>query len=210
MRGDEVQHAFFDVRPDRGAALFPGGRPAEILDQLPEVGHVGERDDDLEVPLLARGRLHDVDRAADPDLSRLRVDPPPFVRSVETATVNGGLELRLHLAEGADYRVGQADGATFVNLFARRSPPAAETAAEIDQIAPAAGRIGKLRGRLSRSQNAIGQGLQPPEWIDAVLAARSRDAAAPTFAPDGLYFLGPRYDAPWGLPDRTAAYDALP
>ncbi|MCP1386643.1 signal recognition particle-docking protein FtsY [Corynebacterium sp. TA-R-1] len=31
--------------------------------------------------------------------------------------------------------------------------------AEIDEIAPAAGRIGKLRGRLSRSQNAIGQGL---------------------------------------------------
>ena len=35
----------------------------------------------------------------------------------------------------------------------------AEVASEIDQIAPAAGRIGKLRGRLSRSQNAIGQGL---------------------------------------------------
>ena len=35
--------------------------------------------------------------------------------------------------------------------------PAAE--AQIDQIEPAAGRIGKLRGRLSRSQNAIGQGL---------------------------------------------------
>lgn len=29
----------------------------------------------------------------------------------------------------------------------------------LDQIEPAAGRIGKLRGRLSRSQNAIGQGL---------------------------------------------------
>lgn len=29
----------------------------------------------------------------------------------------------------------------------------------LDDIAPAAGRIGKLRGRLSRSQNAIGQGL---------------------------------------------------
>ncbi|MBG6121892.1 fused signal recognition particle receptor [Corynebacterium aquatimens] len=30
---------------------------------------------------------------------------------------------------------------------------------EIEEIAPAAGRIGRLRGRLSRSQNAIGQGL---------------------------------------------------
>ncbi len=56
----------------------------------------------------------------------------------------------------------------------------------------------------------IGQGKQPPGWMAEVLAARSRDAAAPTFAPDGLYFLGPRYEARWGLPDRTPAYDWLP
>jgi len=43
-----------------------------------------------------------------------------------------------------------------------------------------------------------------------VLAARRRDAAAPTFSPDGLYFLGPRYDASYGLPAQTAAYDWLP
>jgi tRNA pseudouridine38-40 synthase len=43
-----------------------------------------------------------------------------------------------------------------------------------------------------------------------VLAARSRDAAAPTFSPDGLYFLGPMYDAHWGLPSRTVAFDWLP
>ena len=57
---------------------------------------------------------------------------------------------------------------------------------------------------------AIGQGKHPPEWISDVLAARDRDAAAPTFSPDGLYFLGPRYDAHWGLPDRTVAYDSIP
>jgi tRNA pseudouridine38-40 synthase len=57
---------------------------------------------------------------------------------------------------------------------------------------------------------AIGQGKRPPAWMAEVLAARSRDAAAPTFSPDGLYFLGPRYDARWGLPDRTPAYDGLP
>ena len=56
----------------------------------------------------------------------------------------------------------------------------------------------------------IGQGQQPPEWMGQVLQARDRDAAAPTFSPDGLYFLGPIYDAHWGLPDRTAAYDWLP
>jgi hypothetical protein len=30
--------------------------------------------------------------------------------------------------------------------------------------------------------------------MDEVLAARDRDAAAPTFSPDGLYFLGPVYE----------------
>jgi tRNA pseudouridine38-40 synthase len=56
----------------------------------------------------------------------------------------------------------------------------------------------------------IGQGLQPPEWMLQVLNARDRAAAAPTFAPDGLYFLGPVYGPEWGLPDRVPGYDALP
>ena len=56
----------------------------------------------------------------------------------------------------------------------------------------------------------IGTGKRPPEWMAEVLAARDRKVAAPTFSPNGLYFLGPRYDAKWGIPDRTAAYDALP
>ena len=57
---------------------------------------------------------------------------------------------------------------------------------------------------------AIGQGKKAPQWINEVLAARDRDAAAPTFSPDGLYFLGPRYAAHWGLPERTVAYDSIP
>ena len=57
---------------------------------------------------------------------------------------------------------------------------------------------------------AVGQGLRPPAWIRDVIAARSRDAAAPTFSPEGLYFLGPVYDARWQLPSRTAAYDWIP
>ena len=56
----------------------------------------------------------------------------------------------------------------------------------------------------------IGQGKKPPQWMLEVLAARDRKAAAPTFSPDGLYFLGPRYGAQWGMPERTPAYDGLP
>ncbi|MBX3609085.1 MAG: tRNA pseudouridine(38-40) synthase TruA [Hydrogenophaga sp.] len=57
---------------------------------------------------------------------------------------------------------------------------------------------------------AIGSGNRPPDWMTQVLAAKDRDAAAPTFSPDGLYFLGPVYDAVWNLPERTAAFDWLP
>jgi tRNA pseudouridine38-40 synthase len=57
---------------------------------------------------------------------------------------------------------------------------------------------------------SVGQGLHAPGWMAEVLAARSRDAAAPTFAPDGLYFGGPYYDAAHGIPERTSAFDWLP
>ena len=56
----------------------------------------------------------------------------------------------------------------------------------------------------------VGQGKHPPQWVKQVLLARDRDAAAPTFSPDGLYFLGPRYAPHWGLPERTPLFDGLP
>ncbi len=56
----------------------------------------------------------------------------------------------------------------------------------------------------------IGLGKQSPQWMQEVIAKRDRDAAAPTFSPDGLYFLGPRYAAHWGLPDQTPGFDFLP
>jgi len=57
---------------------------------------------------------------------------------------------------------------------------------------------------------AVGSGRQPPGWLAAVLAARDRAAAAPTFSPAGLYFDGPYYDAAHGIPDSTPAADWLP
>ena len=56
----------------------------------------------------------------------------------------------------------------------------------------------------------IGQGKRAPSWMHEVLLARDRGAAAPTFSPSGLYFLGPRYPAHFGIPERTPAYDWLP
>jgi tRNA pseudouridine38-40 synthase len=57
---------------------------------------------------------------------------------------------------------------------------------------------------------AVGGGQRAPAWLAEVLAARDRDAAAPTFAAEGLYFTGPYYDAAHGLPEHTPAFDWLP
>ena len=56
----------------------------------------------------------------------------------------------------------------------------------------------------------VGEGRRPPGWMAEVLAARSRDAAAPTFAADGLYFAGPYYDPRHRIPEHTPAMDWLP
>jgi tRNA pseudouridine38-40 synthase len=57
---------------------------------------------------------------------------------------------------------------------------------------------------------AVGQGSRPAAWMKAVLESRDRTLAAPTFAPDGLYFLGPQYDPGRCIPTHTPAMDWLP
>ena len=51
-----------------------------------------------------------------PDLSRLHVNPPPFVKDASASVVQGGVEVRILLDDGVDARVGEADLAYFVNL----------------------------------------------------------------------------------------------
>lgn len=57
----------------------------------------------------------------------------------------------------------------------------------------------------------VGSGQRPPDWMRQVLEGRDRERAAPTFAPNGLYFTGVQYDAVWGLPTptTTAAGDLI-
>ncbi|MFY9327631.1 MAG: tRNA pseudouridine(38-40) synthase TruA [Georgfuchsia sp.] len=46
----------------------------------------------------------------------------------------------------------------------------------------------------------VGYGKMSAEAFAELLAARDRTLAAPTFAPDGLYFVGAEYDEHWRLP----------
>jgi thymidylate kinase len=78
---------------------------------------------------------------------------------------------------------------------------------------------------VERLEAIVHPGLQPdatflfdidPATAADRQAARSRKAAAPTFSAAGLYFMGPLYDAQWGLPDEatlgraSASYDGPP
>lgn len=49
----------------------------------------------------------------------------------------------------------------------------------------------------------VGQRLRSAHWMKEVLDAKNRAMGASTFSPDGLYFLGPTYDAKWQLPQSA-------
>ena len=57
---------------------------------------------------------------------------------------------------------------------------------------------------------AVGSGQQVPSWLGEVLRARNRAVAAPTFPPEGLYFIGPYYDAAHEIAQHVPAMDWLP
>ena len=52
---------------------------------------------------------------------------------------------------------------------------------------------------------AVGAGRQPPQWIDALLAAADRTRGAATFDAAGLYFTGADYPAALALPPTRRA-----
>ena len=52
----------------------------------------------------------------------------------------------------------------------------------------------------------VGLGRRPPEWLAEVLESRDRSRAAATFAPDGLYLAGVRYDPGYQLPEPTSPW----
>lgn len=51
----------------------------------------------------------------------------------------------------------------------------------------------------------IGKARYPADWIQAILLAKQRHLAAPTFSPDGLYLRHVHYDARWLLPQQHAS-----
>ena len=115
-------------------ALAPigGGGPLSVrVAESADFSHVEFRFPGAKVTSRRDGQkliLH-FSRYAKPDMSRLRIDPPHWLKTADEAQAGGGLELTLTLADGADAKVGAGDGATFINLFSAKAPEPADAKA---------------------------------------------------------------------------------
>jgi len=75
--------------------------------------------------------------SGDPDVARLLTSPPKWIKSAARKRTGGGVQVVLTLADDADARIGQADGATYVNVFEKPAPTLAGAAAEPVAVAEA-------------------------------------------------------------------------
>jgi tetratricopeptide (TPR) repeat protein len=75
-------------------------------------------------------------RNAKPNISRLRISPPPYIKTAEAKPVGTGLEVRIELTDDADFISGQADGGSYINIFKRQDPEAKAAATEAAQLDP--------------------------------------------------------------------------
>ncbi|MCA0367195.1 MAG: hypothetical protein LCH57_03925 [Proteobacteria bacterium] len=148
--------------------------------------------------------------SAAPDVSRLRVDPPPAVKAVETRMARGGgTDLVITLAPGAEARSGVADGAVWLNLYAPGKAPETTEAAR-----PATRSVVPVSAVSSAEKTVL-----TFQWGAPVGAAVFRrgeavwivfDAAA-RMDMTGAKALGPAKDARWAAgPDYTAVRVAAP
>jgi hypothetical protein len=153
-----------------------------------------------------------VGTTAAPDLSRLRLDPPPAIEEVQTRSVSGGTEIVLTLKPGADVRTGAADGAVWLNLYAPGQAPA-----PAEGEAPAAAPV-TVRARTEGDRLDLGFAFGSA--VPAAVFRRGEavwivfDAPGRMEVPRDLD-LGPATDLRWAAgPDylvvRVAAPEALP
>jgi tetratricopeptide (TPR) repeat protein len=145
---------------------------------------------------------------AAPDVSRLKVDPPPGVTEVQTRAAMDATEIVMTLGEGADARSGVADGAVFVNLY-----PAGAAPAQTASAVPAGGAV-PVVATTARGRTTLTFGWAAPVgaavfrrgeavWVVFDTAARMDMSRARE--------LGEATDARWATgPDYTAVRIAAP
>ncbi|MFA4949691.1 hypothetical protein [Brevundimonas sp.] len=202
--------AFSPLAPlaqEGGAALDPVtiriGANSEFT-RVEFAGVIGSRS---RVRREGRNIIVRIGTTAAPDVSRLKVDPPPGVEKVETRAVTGGTELVLTLTEAGDARSGSADGAVYLNLYAQAAeapaPAAGSAAATVPVTTRAeAGRVTLDFGWTTPVGAAV---FRRGEAVWIVFDTRARLDMA------GAKALGPVTDAKWTAgADHVAVRIAAP
>src|SRR4051794_36461954 len=64
----------------------------------------------------------------DPDVARLHTAPPKWIKAVDKTRTAAGVQLTVTLADNAEAKIGEADGATYVNVFKKAAPDPAQAA----------------------------------------------------------------------------------
>ncbi|MFP5297294.1 MAG: hypothetical protein ACLGG3_08245, partial [Alphaproteobacteria bacterium] len=190
---------------EAGAALDPVTIRVGANDAFTRVEFAGVIGARSQVRREGRDVVVRIGTTAAPDVSRLRVDPPPGVEKVETRAVRGGTELVLTLAEGAGIRNGVADGAVWLNLYAQ-APAAPADAAAVATV-PVTSRAMPDKVALEfRWDEPVGAAVfrrGEAVWVVFDRAARLDLAGAEA--------LGPASSAHWtGGPDHVALRIAAP
>jgi tRNA pseudouridine38-40 synthase len=117
---------------------------------------------------------------------------------------------RMH--EAAQVLVGEHDFTTFRAVscqaaHARREVLAVSVRREDEQVEieiEANAFLHHMVRNIVGSLLPIGRGEQPVSWMGELLEGRNRAVAGPTALASGLTFLGPRYEAHWGLPAEVS------
>jgi len=117
---------------------------------------------------------------------------------------------RMH--EAAQVLVGEHDFTTFRAVscqaaHARREVLAVNVRREDEQVVieiEANAFLHHMVRNIVGSLLPIGRGEQPVSWMGELLEGRNRAVAGPTALASGLTFLGPRYEAHWGLPAEVS------
>ncbi len=184
-----------------GAAPSPAGPLDVRVGQAKDLSHIEFRwtgGAKMEARRDGQTLTLDFSRDANPDISRLNVDPPRYLKGAKAVENGGKLQLVLTLTDDGDAKAGVADGAPFVNLFKKADEPAPPPQPE---------------PQLPTRPNPV-----PDSGVVVASATRAGPQAAITFpwkAPAGAAIFR-RGDAVWVVFDAkarldlTAAQRALP
>jgi tetratricopeptide (TPR) repeat protein len=192
MAGRQALAALATLALATAPALAGGGLQVNV-GQSPDLTKIEFRGAAMHAARTGNTLVLTFSGAGKPDLSRLTVDPPRWLKSAKSDLSGGRLQLTLTLADDADAKTGSADGADFVNLFQKAAPPPAPPAAAPPPPNPMAGRPDPL----------------PPSGVVVAQATKSGPQVAISFpwkAPLGAAIFR-RGDAIWVVFDTKAKLD---